>query len=93
MKAKHPATSFPGISWGHVDHEISRKVLTEGGTDAEILQAISFATKCLSDDRHRPDVDTSVYDYRAKALDVVLEFYGDNELRLAILALQQFWNT
>lgn len=93
MTTQQHVSPVTGMNWNHVDHELSRTVLNAGGTREHIAEAISFATKSLTEDVTVRGVEANVYERRAKCLDIVRDAYGDNDLPLTCLALQQFWNT
>jgi hypothetical protein len=80
--------------WNHVDHELTRKVLTGALVDpGSIETAIDFANQCLQADQHNEDVTHETYHVRASALEEAeTSFTEHDDIEEAVRELRRFWS-
>ena len=81
-------------NWNHVDHTITREVLTQQSIDEDsICQALTFANECLQADQHNEDVTKKMYYARVNALTDAEESWNEHGDTLeTIEALRRFWS-
>lgn len=81
-------------NWDHVDHAITREVLTQQSIDEDsICQALTFANKCFVDDAHNPDIMPKIYHQRGLAVKEASECWNElGDLEGTIEALRRFWS-